>query len=390
MLDILSKIIYHNMCRHISAILLAGFALMGCLSCQQGDSNATSHPKGDSRHPINFYHWKSSYQVDEEVRTYTKELGCEKVYLHYFDVVKKDELVFPVNFIKPIKQNLLLQDSVRIIPVIFIANEVFAGMEEQRIQTLSDNIYAMINSISPHVGGPLYCSVDNKEQTKCEWSPLFNLHDPVDDPDSPHYREIQFDCDWTQTTKENYFAFLSLMKKSLPGVKITSTIRLHQIKDRETMGVPPADKGYLMCYATSGVDDGSDSNSILDIDLLKNYTQDLGSYPLPLDYALPLFSWGIVSNQNGKVKLVNGLTNSDMDETRFKKIGENKYEVLEDCFLNGLYINEGFTIEIEEITPTLLRSAIQYLDEKLKKEYTIVYFHLSKGFLKRYSIDDLK
>lgn len=368
------------MCRHISAILLAAFALMGCLSCQ----------KGDPQHKINFYHWKSSYQVDEEVRSYTKELGCEKIYLHYFDVVKKDGLVFPVNFIKPIEQNLLLQDSVRIIPVIFIANEVFAGMEEQRIQTLSVNIYAMINSISPHVGGPLYCSVDNKEQTKCEWSPVFNLHDPVDDPDSPHYREIQFDCDWTQTTKENYFAFLSLMKKSLPGVKITSTIRLHQIKDRETMGVPPADKGYLMCYATSGVDDGSDSNSILDINLLKNYTQDLGSYPLPLDYALPLFSWGIVSNQNGKVKLVNGLTNSDMDETRFKKIGENKYEVLEDCFLNGLYINEGFTIEIEEITPTLVRSAIQYLDEKLGKDYTIVYFHLSKGFLKRYSVDDLK
>ncbi len=370
------------MCRHISAILLAGFVLMGCLSCK----------KGEPRHAINFYHWKSSYQVDEEVRTYTKGLGCEKIYLHYFDVVKKDGLVFPVNFIKPIEQNLLRQDSVRIIPVIFIANEVFSDtdMGEYAIQSLVDKIYAMINTIAPHVGGPLYCSVGNMEEKKCEWSPLFNLPDPVDDPDSPHYREIQFDCDWTQTTKENYFTFLSFMKKTLPGVKITSTIRLHQVKDRETMGVPPADKGYLMCYATSGVDDGSDSNSILDVNLLKNYTQKLNRYPLPLDYALPIFSWGIVSNQNGKVKLVNGLTNSDMDETRFRKIGENKYEVLEDCFLNGLYINEGFTIEIEEITPPLLRSAIQYLDEKIKKDYTIVYFHLSKGFLKRYSIDDLK
>ncbi len=375
------------MCRHISAILLAGFALMGCLSCQ----------KGEPRHSINFYHWKSSYQVDEEVRTYTKELGCEKIYLHYYDVVKKDGRVFPVNFIKPIKQNLLRQDSVRIIPVIFIANEVFMNMDESglNLQELAGKISRLNNTIASYVGGPSYrvVHVENGGETLSDRSVPVDYPDrpvSVDDSNSPQYREIQFDCDWTQTTKESYFAFLSLMKKSLPGVKITSTIRLHQIKDRETMGVPPADKGYLMCYATSGVDDGSDSNSILDINLLKNYTQNLESYPLPLDYALPLFSWGIVSNQNGKVKLVNGLTNSDMDEARFKKIGENKYEVLEDCFLNGLYINEGFTIEIEEITPPLLRSAIQYLDEKLKKDYTIVYFHLSKGFLKRYSIDDLK
>ncbi|MBR3520238.1 MAG: hypothetical protein IKN77_08985 [Paludibacteraceae bacterium] len=366
------------MCRHITAILLAGFVLMGCLSCQ----------KGEPRHAINFYHWKSSYQVDEEVRSYTKELGCEKVYLHYYDVVRKDGRVFPVNFIKPIKQNLLRQDSVRIIPVIFIANEVFMNMDESgpSLQELAGKISRLNNTVSSYVGGPSYrvAHVGNEGEMSTDWPAS------VDDSNSPQCGEIQFDCDWTQTTKENYFAFLSFMKKSLPGVKITSTIRLHQIKDRETMGVPPVDKGYLMCYATSGVDDGSDSNSILDINLLKNYTQDLNSYPLPLDYALPLFSWGIVSNQNGKVKLVNGLTNSDMDETRFKKIGENKYEVLEDCFLNGLYINEGFTVEIEEITPPLLRSAIQYLDEKLNKEYTIVYFHLSKGFLKRYSIDDLK
>ena len=365
------------MCRHISAIMLLGFVLMGCLSCQ----------KGDPQHKINFYHWKSSYQVDEEVRSYTKELGCEKVYLHYFDVVEREGIVYPVNFIKPITQNPLHQDSVRFIPVIFIANEVFDGTIENRIQDLAESITSLINDISYHVGGPCYCREGDKENS---WSPCAELPDPEDDPQSPFYREIQFDCDWTQTTKENYFSFLTRMKNYLPGVKISSTIRLHQIKDRETMGVPPVDKGYLMCYATSGVDDGADSNSILDVDLLKSYTKSLKKYPLPLDYALPIYSWGIVSNHEGNVKLVNGLTNNDLGDIRFKKIGENKYEALEDCFLNGLYINEGFTIEIEEITPTLVRSAIQYLDEKLGKDYTIVYFHLSKGFLKRYSVDDLK
>ena len=208
--------------------MLLGFVLMGCLSCQ----------KGDPQHKINFYHWKSSYQVDEEVRSYTKELGCEKVYLHYFDVVEREGIVYPVNFIKPITQNPLHQDSVRFIPVIFIANEVFDGTIENRIQDLAESITSLINDISYHVGGPCYCREGDKENS---WSPCAELPDPEDDPQSPFYREIQFDCDWTQTTKENYFSFLTRMKNYLPGVKISSTIRLHQIKDRETMGVPPVD-----------------------------------------------------------------------------------------------------------------------------------------------------
>jgi len=63
---------------------------------------------------------------------------------------------------------------------------------------------------------------------------------------------------------------------------------------------------------------------------------------------------------------------------------------LEDCFINGLYINKGYTIEIEQISPTLLRNAIEYLDNKIQKDYNIVYYHLSKGFLNRYTIDELK
>ena len=339
------------MCRHISAILLAAFALMGCLSCQ----------KGDPQHKINFYHWKSSYQVDEEVRSYTKELGCEKVYLHYYDVVKDGNIVRPINFLRPIEKNILHQDSVHFVPVIYIENDVFKDVDLERISQIGTYISRLNQTMFRYMGTENF-----------------------------HCGEIQFDCDWTQSTRDNYFSFLSFMQEHTPDMKITSTIRLLQVKDRETMGVPPVEKGYLMCYATSGVDDGSDSNSILDIDLLKNYTQDLNEYPIQLDYALPLFSWGIVTNDNGKVKLINGLTASDLDEIRFKQISENRYEVLEDCFLNGLYVNKGYVVEIEQVTPSLLRSAIQYLDDKLKKEYNIVYFHLSKGFLKRYKIDELK
>lgn len=325
--------------------------LLSSVSCVSGSSHD---------HNISFYHWKSTYQMDNDVRNYMRGLNCQKIYLHLFDVVKEGEISRPINIFQ--KTDSLKNDSsIHFVPVIFITNEVFSNTDTAKINRLTHHLQYFTNDMIRHS----------------------NINKNAID-------EIQFDCDWTPSTKENYFTFLKYVKNLYPDVKISSTIRLHQIKDMKETGIPPVDKGYLMCYATSNANDGLDSNSILNIDLLKNYTENLNDYPIDLDYALPLFSWGIVSNKKSQIKLINGLTHNDLNIIKFKRISENRYKVLEDCFINGLYINKGYTIEIEQITPTLLRNAIEYLDNKIQKDYNIVYYHLSKGFLNRYTIDELK
>lgn len=311
-------------------------------------------------HNISFYHWKSNYQIDNDVRKYMRGLNCQKIYLHLFDVVKEGEISRPINIFK-VTDSLKNDSSIHFVPVIFITNEVFSNTDTAKINGLTHRLKYFTDDMVRYS----------------------NINKNTID-------EIQFDCDWTSSTKENYFTFLKYIKNLYPDVKISSTIRLHQIKDMKETGIPPVDKGYLMCYATSNANDGLDSNSILNIDLLKNYTENLNDYPIDLDYALPLFSWGIVSNKKSQIKLINGLTHNDLDSVRFKRISENRYKILEDCFINGLYINKGYTIEIEQITPTLLRNTIEYLDNKIQKDYNIVYYHLSKGFLNRYTIDELK
>lgn len=311
-------------------------------------------------HNISFYHWKSNYQMDNDVRNYTRGLNCQKIYIHLFDVVKEGEISRPINIFQ-VTDSLKNDSSIHFVPVIFITNEVFSNTDTAKINGLTHRLKYFTDNMIRHS----------------------NINKNTID-------EIQFDCDWTPSTKENYFTFLKYVKNLYPDVKISSTIRLHQIKDMKETGIPPVDKGYLMCYATSNANDGLDSNSILNIDLLKNYTENLNDYPIDLDYALPLFSWGIVSNKKSQIKLINGLTHNDLNIIKFKKISENRYKVLEDCFINGLYINKGYTIEIEQISPTLLRNAIEYLDNKIQKDYNIVYYHLSKGFLNRYTIDELK
>ncbi|MBP5456626.1 MAG: hypothetical protein J6Y37_09015 [Paludibacteraceae bacterium] len=335
----------------LKRVLIVIGLLIGLASCSQ-------KTEWKQKHNISFYHWKSTYNVDEEVREYTRDLECQKVYIHIFDVIKKGGVIMPTDELVPIDTNLLHADSVKFVPVVFFTNDVFTDIKPDQLRDLVYNVSSLINTIA-------YAGMN-----------------------VANFSEVQIDCDWTQTTKENYFNFLTQLGEQMDK-EISSTIRLHQVKDKDIMGVPPVKKGYLMCYATSDPRDGMKSNSILDINLLKNYTANLQSYPLDLDFALPLFSWGIVTNHQGKVKLVNGLSKADLENEGFKKIADNQYKVLEDCFLNDLYINKDFTIEVEEITPELLVDTKKYLDEKINKEYNIVYYHLSKGFLKRFSINDL-
>ena len=97
-------------------------------------------------------------------------------------------------------------------------------------------------------------------------------------------------------------------------------MRLHQVKDKQQTGIPKVNKVYLMCYATSSPLDNSNANSILEVNLLKNYLHNLQDYPLKMDIALPIYSWGIVTNHLGKKKLINALEEKDLQNRNFQKV----------------------------------------------------------------------
>jgi hypothetical protein len=81
------------------------------------------------------------------------------------------------------------------------------------------------------------------------------------------------------------------LQRKFPAKTISVTVRLHQYRERNENGVPPVPEGLLMCYNLSPVEDVDVRNAIFDLDLLKGYLK-AEPYPLPLDVALPVFSWG--------------------------------------------------------------------------------------------------
>ena len=309
-------------------------------------------------HDVDFYYWKSKCAIGETECDYFNQLGSKRLFIRLFDVDIEDVRAVPVGPIQGFGKEQLPNDSTMVIPVVFITNQTFYDyVNDTMVERLAGNVSKTIE----HIMGSA----------------------------SVAYDEIQIDCDWTERTKRPYFNFLEKLAEQ-SGCDISCTLRLHQIRDCQKTGVPPVVRGSLMCYATSNPMEGDTRNSILDMELLKAYTTNINDYPLDFDVILPIYSWGIVTNHLGKVKLVNGLTEDDLQTPMFEKTGDNLYLVKEDGFLQGLYVNSGFTVKIETITPELLAKAKQYLDRQIDRDFPWVYFHLSQGFLNRFTIENLK
>ncbi len=296
--------------------------------------------------PIDFYYWRSHYSVNETEKKAVDSLKVENVYVRFFDVDKMVNHIQPVGIIQNFDAAKL---HVNYVPTVFITNRTFLDTPKEQVKLLAKNVSNFINETA------------KKGQLN-------------------QFNEIQIDCDWTTSTRENYFYFLNELKRT-SGKKLSATLRLHQVKYKEKEGIPPLDKMVLMCYATENPTEQSERNSILDINIAKDYLQNLERYPIKLDVALPIYSWAIVTNHLGKVKLVNSFSEQDLIGQPVKKIREGFYEVQDDFFVEKFYVSKGFTIKVETISPELLVEMKAFLDSKLKDDYRLIYYHLDSKFL---------
>ncbi|MBW8524865.1 hypothetical protein K0U91_04640 [Chryseobacterium chendengshani] len=298
------------------------------------------------RHPYTYYYWKTNLAFNETEKKALNQSTAPYLYTRFFDVDKLNGKFEPVAVIT---QDKSFQTDKKIVPAVFITNRTFLNIKKEEIKFLAQSIHQLIKKkIADYT-----LKIDN---------------------------EIQIDCDWTAGTKDDYFLFLKELKK-ISGKQITCTLRLHQVKDKNLMGIPPVEKVYLMCYSTSSPLENSDINSILDVNILKNYLFKLEEYPLKkIEVALPIYSWGIVTNHLGKHKLINALSKKNLTNPNFNKISESEIEVAKDGFYFGSFLNKGFKIKVEEISDEQIEEVIEFLDKKLNA-YIIIYYQLDSKFV---------
>ncbi|WP_316841530.1 hypothetical protein [Pedobacter gandavensis] len=320
---------------YLSSFFLLLLGLTTLLSCQRKSKADTA-----------FYYWKQTFSLDNPQQEILKEAAAHKLYLRFFDIKwdSKENRAYPeavINF----KQKM---DSTQVIPVIFITNQTFEKLNLSGVDSLANHAHQLIRRLASS--------------------------------NQVHYKIVQFDCDWSLGTKDKYFQFLKTFK-TISQKQMEATIRLHQIKYQIRTGVPPVDRGVLMFYNMGKISARpEDPNSIYNAKDAEAYISHLPKYLLPLDIALPLFSWSI-HIRNGSVIQVYGKIGKAIlaDQNNFQPTSnENVFKARRSFFTEGVYVKTDDLFKLEETNKNLLSEAATQLAKHLSKDEkrTIIYYEI--------------
>lgn len=270
----------------------------------------------------------------------------DKLYIRFFDVKwdAKTQKPYPEAVITFGQQH----PSYQVTPVIFITNEIFEQLNTSGVDSLVVKCNELLKSIAVkhHIG----------------------------------YQTVQIDCDWTVGTKELYFSFLHAFK-ALSQKTLEVTIRLHQVKYQFKTGVPPADRGVLMFYNMGKITaDLNEPNSIYNAKVAKKYIASLGKYLLPLDVALPVFSWALHIREGKVIQIYSQIGRAELTDKAYfsPTVHRVVYRAKRDFFRGGIYVKKGDLFKLEETDKVLLKHAAAQVAAHLNKneDRTIIYYEL--------------
>ena len=301
-----------------------------------------------------FYHWKSIPQNSEDQINYLDKLNIDHLHYRFFDLALEDGTINPVGEAK-IDTSLLKNRSFS--SCIFITNACFLKLNKQDTEDLVEKVLTkLIDRIQ-------------KLDLKSSW------------------KEIQIDCDWTENSRAIYFHFLKQLKAKMPErISLSATIRLHQIRYASRTGIPPVDKGTLMCYNMGDIKDVQEENSIFNSEILESYLPAGTEYGLELDIALPLFEWLLVYRDGKLSKIINETSN-----TYFDPVEDAQELVIDsDQYFGGHYLYKGDLIRKEAINFKDLEEAVTIINNtSLKTSKYLLFYHLNEKVIKKYPHDKL-
>lgn len=264
-----------------------------------------------------------------------KDHGITTLYIKMFDVAPDRDWdtgetgVFPVATTRFISE---VPEGIKVVPTVYITLEAMlrsAGKEEDLAEKIVTRILAMAS---------------------------FNRLGPVG--------MVQFDCDWTASTRESYFALCRRAKEILgeKGILLSGTVRLHQVAEPGY----PFDHRVLMLYNTGSIKNPDTRNSIIDYDEMKKYLKK-GKCPHSFDMAYPTFGWTV----NFKDGQFTGLTHGTAPDSLSYGQGET------------------FRVETSEISEIL---KVKALADRVAENppHTNIIYHLDSTNLSKYTFDEIE
>ena len=293
------------------------------------------------------FHWSNRFYIDNSELVELEKDGIQRVYHKLLDIDWN-----PANGAHPVSvvdiphqwrdyygQPGEWTNRYELVPSIYITNNTFTHLDDAATDQLAHNLLRKLRMACP-----------------------------------ARFHGVLIDCDWTATTKARFFRLTRMLNDSL-NVPVTATIRLHQYAHPGKTGVPPADRGMLMPYNVGKLNATGDVNSIFDQSLAEPYFSNTGPYPLPLDIALPAFSWGVQFRKGHfigilqeaevskalELALLNGETHGTLQVVR-----EDNERMPE--------LHLGDEIRVERMTPELIEQAAHLAQNAVNSDTIAVAF----------------
>lgn len=304
---------------------------------------------------ISFYYWKTVFKFSQIEKEVLEDNNVQKLYVRYFDIGLHPESKIPIP-ISPVRFDENPKDY-QIVPVVFIQNKVM--------------LQANLN-------------VDDLAQKTLDFIEQINSKNKIISP------EIQIDCDWTLDSKSNYLEFVKSFKK-LWKKKLSATIRLHQVKYFKKTKIPNVDSGVLMYYNMGSIAPDS-LNSIYDQKVAKRYLESLKKYPLHLDFAFPVYSWGVHIRDNKVIALRSKINIKKLGQnSNFEKVSRIFFRAKHSNYNNGVFYEENDLLKIEEIKAEDLKEMAEDLQDNLvEKPNEIIFYDLDEFNLNNYEKNTFK
>lgn len=316
----------------------------------------------NSKPETGFYFWKTVFQLDTVENRALKEIAAKSIYTRIMDIDFDPSGVqavpiSPITFSQPVPKEQAL------IPVVFINQRIFSEMDSLQIRALANKIVPFVSAKIKQAG---------KEK----------------------FNELQLDCDWTQSSRDKFFYLLNYLQE-LPDLKdviISSTLRLHQVKNTVTSGIPPVKKVTLMCYNMGNLRQFGNQNSILNQQDLKTYLSGtLRNYPMQMDIALPLFQWFVVFRNNSYIGISKYISEQDINNTALftRNPKSNLFILITD--LPKANLKKGDVVRFEQVTQDDLLQTAKFLRGELKgKKHQIIFYHLDQATLANHGNAELQ
>jgi hypothetical protein len=309
-----------------------------------------------------FYFWRTSFQLSTAEQRAVTDLHVTRLYVRAFDIVWDDD-AHAAQQLGPVTGQHA-PAGVELVPVVFVRAGIFmpGHLDDAGITAAARATWETAAGRIRALSGT-----------------------------APH--ELQLDCDWTDTTRAGYFAFIRALRAAAPpGTQLTATIRLHQIKYRERTGVPPVDRGTLMFYNMGKFSADPDARSIFDARTATRYLARIPTYPLPLDLALPIWSWTLQLRDGIVVGLLQSTDPDELPALPFLRAdGTDLYVVTETTYLHGTLLRAGDTLKIELTGEAETQAAAELVAPTLPPDpaRTVTLFDLSERNLAHHGLDSL-